>query len=224
MNDKIEVLGLEINNFTAKDAMKCVVSYMGTEPVNVIEMVTMNTIAKFQEDESAKEIFEAFDLALASDKGILQAAGVVDERQLKEADELLFIKMVMRYLHKNAARVFLLAENDADLQKLETYMAEDYSNIQVVETATIESEAISDDMLLNLVNGAEADCVLSVLPSPTEERFIFRSKMLVNTKLWLGLGNLLDEMKKEKTGIQKMKEFVLRQILKREMAKKGENA
>lgn len=224
MNDKIEVLGLEINNFTAKDAMKCVVSYMGTEPVNVIEMVTMNTIAKFQEDESAKEVFEAFDLALASDKGILQAAGVVDERQLKEADELLFIKMVMRYLHKNGARVFLLAENDADLQKLETYMAEDYSNIQVVETATIESQAISDDMLLNLVNGAEADCVLSVLPSPTEEQFVFRNKMLVNTKLWLGLGNLLDEMKKEKTGIQKMKEFVLRQILKKEMAKKGENA
>lgn len=224
MNNNIEVLGLEINNFTAKDAMKCVVSYMGTEAVNVIEMVTMNTIAKFQEEESAKEIFEAFDLALASDKGILQAAGVLDERQLKEADELLFIKMIMRYLHKNGARVFLLAENDADLQKLETYMAEDYSSIQVVETATIESQAISDDMLLNLVNGAEADCVLSVLPSPTEEQFVFRNKMLVNTKLWLGLGNLLDEMKKEKTGIQKMKEFVLRQILKKEMAKKGENA
>lgn len=224
MNDKIEVLGLEINNFTAKDAMKCVVSYMGTEPVNVIEMVTMNTIAKFQEDESAKEIFEAFDLALASDKGILQAAGVVDERRLKDADDLLFIKMVMRYLHKNGARVFLLAENDADLQKLETYMAEDYSSIQVVETATIESNASSDDMLLNLVNGAEADCVLSVLPSPMEEQFVFRNKMLVNTRLWLGLGNLLDEMKKEKTGIQKMKEFVLRQILKQEMAKKGENA
>ena len=30
--------------------------------------------------------------------------------------------------------------------------------------------------------------------------------------------------KKEKTGIQKMKEFMLRQILKKEMAKKGENA
>ena len=118
MNDKIEVLGLEINNFTAKDAMKCVVSYMGTEPVNVIEMVTMNTIAKFQEDDSAKEIFEVFDLALASDKGILQAVGVEDERRLKEADELLFIKMVMRYLHKNAARVFLLADSDADLRKI----------------------------------------------------------------------------------------------------------
>ncbi len=224
MNEKIQVLGLEMNNFAAKDAIKHVVSYMETEPVNVIEMVTMNTLAKFQEEETAGQIFEAFDIALASDKGILEAAGVTDERQLKETEELLFIKMVMRYLHKNSVRVLLLAETEADLQKLETYMQEDYQNIQVVETATMEHHGNSDDMLLNLVNGAEVDCILSVLPSPMEEQFISRNKTLINARIWLGLGNLLDEMKRKKHIFHKIKEFVLRQILKKEMAKKGENA
>lgn len=224
MNGKIQVLGLEIDNYSAKDAVKCVMSYMGTEPVNVIEMVTMNTLGKFQQEENAGELFANFDIALASDKGILQAAGVKDERQLKEVEELLFIKMVMRYLHKNSARVLLLAESAADLQKLETYMQEDYANIQVVETATLEENGASDDKLLNLVNGAEVECVLSALPSPIEEQFICRNKALVNARVWLGLGNLLDEMRKHKNAFQKFKEFVLRQILKREMAKKGENA
>lgn len=224
MNEKIQVLGIEIDNFSAKDAVKRIVTYMGTEPVNVIEMVTMNTLGKFQEDENASELFHSFDLALASDKGILQAAGVTDERRLKEVDELLFIKMVMRYLHKNSARVFLLAENAADLEKLEGYMKEDYANIQVVGTATLEENAISDDMLLNLVNGAEAECILSTLSSPTEEQFIYRNKLLINARVWLGFGNLLGEMRKQKNIFQKVKEFVLRQILKREMAKKGENA
>lgn len=224
MNEKIQVLGLEINNFAAKDAIKHVVSYMETEPINVIEMVTMNTLAKFQDDESAAQLFETFDIALASDKGILQAAGVTDERQLKETEELLFIKMVMRYLHKNSARVLLLAETEADLQKLETYMREDYENIQVLAMATMDEQGNSDDMLLNLINGAEVDCILSALPSPMEERFISRNKMLLNARIWLGLGNLLDEMKREKHIFEKIKEFVLRQILKKEMAKKGENA
>ena len=35
---------------------------------------------------------------------------------------------------------------------------------------------------------------------------------------------ITDEMRKQKNIFQKVKEFVLRQILKREMAKKGENA
>ena len=224
MNEKIQVLGLGIDNLTAKDAVKRVVSYMETEPVNVVEMVTMNTLGKFQQDETAAELFEHFDIALASDKGILEAAGVTDERRLKEVDELLFIKMVMRFLHKNSSRVFLLAEDMADLQKLEMYMQEDYSNVQVVGTATMEENAASDDMLLNLVNGAEAECILSALPSPVEEQFIFRNQALVNARVWLGFGNLLDELKKEKTGFMKVKEFIIRQFLKKEMAKKGENA
>ncbi len=224
MDEKIQVLDLQIDNLTAKDAVKRVVSYMETEPVSVVEMVTMNTLAKFQQDETAKELFEHFDIALASDKGMLEAAGETDERRLKEVDELLFIKMVMRFLHKNSARVFLLAEDEADLQKLEMYMQEDYSNIQVVDKATMQENAASDDMLLNLVNGAEAECILSALPSPIEEQFIYRNKSLVNAKVWLGFGNLLDELKKEKNAFQKFKEFILRQLLKKEMAKKGENA
>ena len=224
MNEKIQVLGLGIDNLTAKDAVKHVVSYMETEPVSVVEMVTMNTLGKFQQDETATELFEHFDIALASDKGILEAAGVTDERRLREVDEHLFIKMVMRFLHKNSTRVFLLAEDMADLQKLEMYMQEDYSNIQVVGKATMEENAASDDMLLNIVNGAEAECILSALPSPVEEQFIFRNQALVNARVWLGFGNLLDELKQEKTGFMKVKEFILRQFLKKEMAKKGENA
>ena len=65
---------------------------------------------------------------------------------------------------------------------------------------------------------------MSALPSPIEEQFIYRNKSLVNARIWLGFGNLLDELKKEKTGFQKIKEFILRQLLKIEMAKKGENA
>ena len=224
MEDKIQVLGLEIDNYSAKEAMKLLMGYMGTEPVNVIEMVTMNTLGKFQQDEEANTLFSSFDLALASDKGILQAAGVKEERHLKEADELLFIKMVMRYLHKNSTRVLLLAENLTDLEKLEGYIKEDYANIQVVEASTLEENGVSDDKLLNLVNGAEADCILSTLSSPTEEQFVCRNKLLINARVWLGFGNLLGEIRKQKTLFQKVKESVLRQILKREMEKKGENA
>ena len=224
MNEKIQVLGLEIDNLAAKDAVKRVVSYMETEPVSVVEMVTMSTLGKFQQEDMAAELFANFDIALASDRGMLEAAGETDERRLKEVDELLFIKMVMRFLHKNSARVFLLAENISDLQKLEKYMQEDWFNIQVIGKATMEDNAESDDMLLNLVNGAEAECILSALPSPMEEHFVFRNKLLVNARVWLGFGNLLDELKKEKTGFQRVKEFILRQLLKKEMAKKGENA
>ena len=224
MNEKIQVLGIEIHNYSAKNAVKQVVEYMSTDALNVIEMVTMDTLAKYQEDEEAAGIFQSFDMALVGDKGILQAAGIRDERHLKEVEELLAVKMTMRYFHKNRIRAFLLSENVAESEKIQRYLEEDYPNVQVIETTTMEEQEGSDDKLLNLVNGAEVDCVISTMSSPTEEQFIYRNKTLVHAKVWLGIGNLLDEMRKRKTVFQKIKEFVLRQILKREMAKKGENA
>ncbi len=224
MNETIQVLGIKMNNLSAKDALKKVMSYMETEPINIVEMVTMHTITQFQECEEVGEIFETMDMVLASDKGILQAAGVNEERQLKEVEELLFLKMLLRYFHKNGVRVLLLAEKPEDMQKLVGYMEEDYSKIQVVEMATMEEHGTTDDMLLNLLNGAEAACVISALPSPMEEKFISKNKMFVNAKLWLGLGNLLDDMKKEKMSFHKIKEFISRQLLKKKMARKGENA
>ncbi len=224
MNETIQVLGIEINNLNAKDAVKNVMSYMETEPIKIVEMVTMNTIGQFQEVKETGEIFEKIDLVLASDKGILQAAGVEDERQLKEVSDLLFLKMVLRYFHKNNVRVFLLADTAEDLKKLTTYMEEDHGKIQVVEMASMEEQGMSDDMLLNLLNGAETACVISALPSPMEEQFVSRNKKLVNARVWLGVGNLLDEMKKEKTAFQKLKDFVLSQLLKKKMERKGENA
>ena len=224
MNEKIEVLGLKIDNLIAKDAMKCVMSHLETEPLGVVQMVTMHTLGTIQQDEAVSEVFDGFELTLAGDKGILQAAGVKEERRLREAEELLFLKMVMRFLHKNSIRVFLLAQSEADMQKLETYMREDYANIQVTQKATMEAQGASDDRLLNLMNGAEADVILSVLPSPLEEQFVSRNKALVNARVWFGLGNLLDEMRRQKTGFRKLKEFILRQILKKEMEKKGKNA
>lgn len=224
MNEKIQVLSLELDNLSAKDAMKRVVEYMGTEPVNIIEMVTMHTLGTFQQEEEAQQVFDAFSLALAGDKGMLQAAGVNEERRLREVEELLFVKMVMRYLHKSSAKVFLLARTGTDLEKLDAYVREDYANIQIVGIANMEEHAVSDDMLLNLVNGAEADCVLSALPSPLEEKFVSRNKLLINARIWLGFGQLLGEMRKNKNLFRRVKDTVLRQILKQEMAKKGENA
>ena len=88
MQRKIQVLGVELDNCSAKEAMKTVVEGLREERMNVVEMVSMNTLAKFQQLDEAVNMFEAFDLVLPSDKGILQAAEIEDERRLKEVEPL----------------------------------------------------------------------------------------------------------------------------------------
>lgn len=224
MQEKIQVLEVELDNCSAKEAMKRVVEHMSIERLNIVEMVTMNTLARFQESEEDATLFEAFDLVLPSDRGILQAAGIQDERRLKEVDDLLFIKMIMRYLQKNHISVFLLSETEASRLQLEKYINEEYGNLKIVDSTSLEERGSSDDMLLNVINGLEVECILSTLPSPLEENFISKNKSLVNARIWFGFGPLIHEINKEKKGIEKFREKILRKILKKEVEKqKKEN-
>ena len=219
MQEKIQVLEVELDNCSAKEAMKRVVEYVDMERLNIVEMVTMNTLARFQESEEDATLFESFDLVLPSDRGILQAAGVQDERRLKEVDELLFIKMVMRYLQKSHISVFLLSETESLRLQFEEYIKEEYSGLKILGSTSLEESGNSDDMFLNMINGAEVECVLSTLPSPLEENMITKNKALVNARVWLGFGPLIREINKEKKGWQKFKENILRKILKKEVEK-----
>lgn len=219
MQEKVQVLGVELDNCSAKEAVKRVVDFMQGERLSVVEMVTMNTLAHFQVIEDEKNVFRDFNLVFPSDRGILQAVGIEDERRLKEVDEFLFVKMVIRYLQKNKIRVFLLSQSEISRLQMEKYIQEEFDSLNIVASTSLEERGSNDD-ILNLINGAEVECVLSTLMSPVEEYFISRNKSLTNARVWLGFGALLNDMKKEKKGWEKMLEKMYRRILKKEVEKK----
>lgn len=224
MNEKIQISDLTIDNYTAKDAMKRVVEYLNTEALNVIEIVTLGTLGELANNEELQKQVSEFDITFAGDMAILEAAGIKDARRLRDAEPMLFIKMVMRFLHKYQVSVFLLTETVADLEKLQSHLREEHTKAVIVGTATMEENGASDDMILNLVNGVEADCIISTLPSPLQEQFIIRNKSLLDAKLWLGLGNSFYKMKDGQSVISRIKKLFARQLLKKEIEKKGENA
>lgn len=218
MNEKIQISDLTIDNYTAKEAMKRMVEYLNTDGLNVIEIVTVDTIGELANDEELQKQVSQFDITFAGDTTIFEAAGIQD------AEPMLFIKMVLRFLHKYQVRVFLLAEDVSCMEKLQKQMEEVCGQAIVVGSATIGEQGTSDDMILNLVNGVETDCIISTLPSPMQEQFIIRTKSLLDARLWLGLGNSFYKMREGQSVLGKIKKLFARQILKKEIEKKGENA
>lgn len=179
MSEKIQVLGVEVDNYTAKEAMQQVVTYMKSESLRVIEIITV-------------------------------------EKLLKETESRLFVKLFMQYLHKNRGKVFLLAQDEKGLMGLRRHMEEEYGKIRIVDAATMEGQGVSDDMIVNLINGVEADCIIAALPSPLQEEFVIRHRPVLNARIWLGLGIHLSEQKK-KNGFRRIKNYFVRQFIKREM-------
>lgn len=153
---------------------------------------------------TAKEAMQSVVEYLKDDTA--RATQVISIRAISESEQKLFIKMFSHWLHKNRERVFLLADSVSALELMKQRIASKYKGIKIVETATLEEHGVSDDMILNRINGAEANCIIVSLSKDVEESFISNNRKSLNAKVWLGLGNKR-EWKTQHTLLDKMKKF-----------------
>lgn len=133
-----------------------------------------------------------------------------------DSESVLFVKMFLRFLHKNRGRVLLLAENTAMADKLEEHIAESNARIRIVERATIEEHGVSDDKILNRINGAEAECIIASLPEEMEERFLEKNRTALDAKIWFSIGTHLKQ-KKQPSKLLDFLEKILQYFTKKEI-------
>lgn len=219
MEEKIQVLEATIHNDSAKGAMSKMVDYLQQDTFHVVEVVTMHSLVRLLEKEEHRQYLEEFDFTFAGDKEVLEAGGVTDSKRLQEAEDMLFVKMFLHYLHKNHKKVFLLVDDADVLQKVTSFMKEDYRDIRIIESALVEEQGLSDEMIINQINGAETDCVMAFMESPLQEEFLIRNRLLINTKVWIGLGRELHERMNENTWLFRLKKFLSTRFWKKKIEK-----
>ncbi len=220
MDTKINVLGIEVNNCTAKEAMESIAGYLQEEPMSLVEVVTADSVMRMSQNETVRENLEQMDLIMPGDKAILEAVEVSDKKKLQEADQHTFIKLLLSYLHRNNTRVFLLADTEADMDELRSRLENRYKSIEVVGAALVtEQQNDTYDMIINQVNGAEAQCIIASVSSENQEAFVCRCKKVLNVRLWIGISRTAVSLVDKENLIEHMFVFAGSKILKRKVIK-----
>ncbi|SHK50945.1 WecB/TagA/CpsF family glycosyltransferase [Hespellia stercorisuis] len=217
MRETIKVLDIELDTVNAKDAMRCAMHFMEREPINTIEIVAMDTLLLAKENENLKEAIEAIDLVFPGEPEILTAAGVTDRHYVQEISTLLFVKMFVKYLHKNKKKVFILGETKEEAQEFADYLKNYYRGIVIQGTEAIAEETGTVEMIINKINGTETDCVISAMAVPGQELFIAQGRELLNAKLWLGCGRGLQMKNKKNSQRGRFHDFLVKRIFRHQV-------
>lgn len=222
MKEKRKILGMNIDICTAKQAMKEVLNYMDSEPISVIEVLRVNTLMDAMQDEELKENIENMDLVLPGEKKILEEMESCDRRVLQEVQAGTPLKMILRYLRGNHLRVYFLID-EGNAEEFIEKVNHDYPGLQVAGLHfMIEDQP--DDLIVNEINGAETDCVISLLSSPIQEDFIIRNRNVLNARIWIGGGKVLKELMIGGGRRRNLLQMITGHIFRKEMKKDRKEA
>lgn len=195
MSKKIEIMGISVEKCYAENVMESINKHWHMDTLATYGVLTMNLLVAAQKDKELKEYIEALDKVVVRAPEIVRAAGIQDEDWENDIAEQVFFGSLFWLLNKYKNEVFILGESEEDTEKLYGFLEERYPNIVVMgRDSLLGGEADQVDKVINEINSLNPQAVLSCSRVYDMERFVKRNRKMMNTKVWLSLGNCTDIM------------------------------
>lgn len=219
MSQVMNILGLQIMDYSAQEALELVKEYLENDCLNSLELLTPELFVAADEDPELKEAIRSMDLCMAREKEILSILEMPDPQRVQEIEDNVFLRELMRMLQSERKSLFLLTNTELELEKFHEYMTEHHPMVPIVGSCATETNTGDEDVIVNEINSVVPDVVLAALTTPFQEEFVIRNKQKINAKVWIGLGKNQKGM--SDTGIKTswLSKLIEKNIFKRRVTK-----
>lgn len=209
---KTEVLGIPLTDYTIRESMKKVDSFFKDGKVSTIAVITMKGLLVAHEDEFIKEWMTKIDLAVPADVEILRAGDIAFHNRIRDVENNVFVTEFFKRLARQKKTVYLLSDNSAKLEKLKKEILSYEEDIRIIGSFSLDSTENGDDYVVNEINMAFADVLISNLESPGRESFLANNHMKLNTAVWMMVRADADLSEKENGFFRKLNKQILKKV------------
>lgn len=209
MVKKINILDICVDNFTVRESLLRLDTYLSSTVLNIIETVTMEQLIAAGENPAIKDCLEQADLCIIGDREILSETGNDTAQRVREVRDQDFLQEFLKRVVRSQKRVFLLAMTETEIGSMQEAFAEQASKFAAVGSYAIEACSGDMDAIVNEINGTTPDVVISALDSPVEEEFVLAYKDKIGTGIWYGAGSACCQKGRARVG-RTLKKLVLK--------------
>ena len=199
MIKKIDILGMQVDNYTVREAILQLDTYMNSTVLNIIETVTMKQLMQAVENPKVRACIEQADLSVIGESEILSETGAVSVQRMREIRDRDFTNKFLRRVVRNQKRIFLIAMTREDVEHMQAFFEEKNPKFTVAGSYAMEECVGDPDSVVNYINGTTPDVIISSMASPDEEAFVLDHKDKICASVWYGVGTDYD---KKSGGVQ----------------------
>ena len=184
---KFTILGITLYDYGAREALRNTDRFLGSGGLNTVAYISSAQIARASRDEELKESVEQPAMTRCAGPEPLEAAGIAARSRIREIDEKVYLRELLRKLSRNRNSVYLLADTQPDLEVLEDLIQEYQGNLYIRGHGTYEAFGRQPERLVNELNDVVPDAVISRMPWPMDIVLMKEYGQYVNARLWVSL-------------------------------------
>lgn len=197
MVKKIRLLGMELDNYTLREEMMQSEDFSQKQELNIIRTVSIEMLSMAADSQAVRNGIAQADLLIVGDSEILTEAGIYSSQRLREASEHGFMHEFLKARVSTRSSFFLVAQGQEDLDAFFEFVKSKYENMIIVGTYLLDTCSKDHDTMINEINAAAPDVILSVLTSPQEDSLLLQEKAKIRAKVWYSLGTGYQNIKKK---------------------------
>ncbi len=187
---KINVLGVDFDNMTKREAVEYSMRIFDTDISGYVVTPNPEIVMMCREDERLANAVREAALVIPDGIGIIYGAKIL-KRPLKErVPGVDYISGMFSEMAKKEMSVFLLGSKPGIAEKAGENIAAKYRGLKICGTA--DGYFKDDAPVIRQINAAKPDLLLVCLGAPKQEYWMRDNFEKLNVKLMAGLGGSLD--------------------------------
>lgn len=192
MKEKIEILGCQIDDLSASEALEQIEVQIQAGAMCSVSMINRKMLMYAAKDDEYRQQIERIDITVINDKEVLKAMNIKDLQRKEEIENNTFLKLFLKDAIRRKRTVAILTELEEERIACEKFLEKYYKELQLIGSFSFEeNSAEDDDSIINRLNAVTEDILLVMMPCPDQERFLAANRGKLGIKVWVGIGMAL---------------------------------
>lgn len=202
---KYTVLGMTLQDWGAREALRNTDGFLHTGALNMITWISGSMLAQASGEEELARCVEQFDMTMCAKPDVLEAAGIAGRGRIREIDEQMYLRELLKKLFRNRNGIYLLAETAGMLETFRDSLASWQENLYIRGSGAWEEFEGRPERLVNALNDLVPDVVISRMPWMQEFRLLKEYGPYVNAELWVSLPCEVISLERKPPALERLK-------------------
>lgn len=192
MNDKINILGVNVDMVTIDEAVDTICSFLNEDKLHSVYTPNSEIIMMAYKDAEFAEVLNKSELLTADGIGVVYASKILKKPLKERAAGYDIAKKLLAELDKSEKKLFLFGGKPGIAEKAEENIKNEYKNINIVGTRNGYFKPDEEQGIIDEINNSGADVLFVCIGAPAQEKFIDRNRDKLKVKVAMGIGGSLD--------------------------------